>query len=164
MISAFRARGEHTTGTARAGMWQRSRGPFAIDIAEIKLGFTCSGHAPGSKEEELRSRLCLPPFRHCFCCGFRRKMPVSMPRKGTSPCGAQLSLEQGRFRRGEGEEKQLDQEKIQFQIPIRIFSYFFVVFCSALWEEHLSLPVPCVPLDQHPAPQAATPRACFQSF
>lgn len=55
MISAFKAQGEHTTGTARAGMWLRSRGPFAIDIPEIKLGFTCSGHAPGSKEEELGS-------------------------------------------------------------------------------------------------------------
>lgn len=108
MISAFRARGEHTTGTARAGMWQRSRGPFAIDIPEIKLGFTCSGHAPGSKEEELGSRdpgiQTLPfPLQALLLLRVREENASFNTKEGYQPLWSTAVLRTGEFQeRGEG--------------------------------------------------------------
>lgn len=68
-------------------------------------------------------------------------MPVSMARKGTSPCGAQLSLEQESFRRGEGKEKQLDQEKFQSNPHKDLGALLCFLHSSALWDELPSLPV-----------------------
>lgn len=120
-------------------MWQRSRGLFAIDIPEIKLGFTCSGHGPSSEEEELGSRLLL-------LLRVQQEMPILMPREGTRPCGAQLSSEQGFQERGGG-RKAAGSGRIPAPNPCKdLFLFLGGLLCflhpSAWWDELPSLPVP----------------------
>lgn len=131
MISAFRAQGEHTTGTARAGAWQRTRGPFAIDIPEAAGAGVCL-LLPCPRLRGARAGI-----QAAACPRQVLLLPRVQEEKGSfaakeryHPLGAQLSSAQGKVRRGKGEEKQRDQEEFQLQIPARIFSGFLVVSCA----------------------------------
>lgn len=168
MISAFRAQGEHTTGTARAGAWQRTRGPFAIDIPEAAGAGVCL-LLPCPRLRGARAGI-----QAAACPRQVLLLPRVQEEKGSfaakeryHPLGAQLSSAQGKVRRGKGEEKQRDQEEFQLQIPARIFSGFLLVSCAFHTPQLCGMsflpslcPVP-VSLCEHPAHRQQTPRLAF---
>lgn len=148
MISAFRAQGEHTTGTARAGAWQRTRGPFAIDIPEPAGAGVClllpcprlRGARAGIQAAACpRQVLLLPRVQE-------EKGSFAVKERYHPWSTAVLGTGEGQERGGG--RKATGSGRIPAPYPCKDLFWFLAgLLCfpypSALWDELPSLPVPC---------------------